>query len=51
MLDAGFSLDLSYAYKLFAETRSVQNLTEAQKEDLFKTMCEGTKEYLKDYKL
>ena len=50
MLDAGFSLDLSYAYKLFAETRSVQNLTEAQKEDLFKTMCEGTKEYLKDYK-
>ena len=50
MLDAGFSLDLSYAYKLFAETRSVQNLTEAQKEDLFKTMCKGTKEYLKDYK-
>ena len=50
MISAGFSLDLGYAYKLFAETRSVQNLTEAEKKELFKAMCEGTKEYLKDYK-
>ena len=50
MLDAGFSLDLDYAYRVFAQTHAVSKLTEAEKKELFTTMTEGTKNYLRDYK-
>ena len=50
MLDAAFSLDLDYAYKFFAQNHLLRDLTEAQKRELFETMCRGTEKYLTAYK-
>lgn len=50
MIEAGFSLDLDYAYTLFAKLNMIKELTEEQKKELFVTMCKGNKKYLKDYK-
>ncbi len=50
MLDAGFSLDLTYAFEKFANLNMLKALTREQKKELFVTMCEGTKNYLGDYK-
>ena len=51
MLDAAFSLDLDYAKVRFCRLNMLKSLTEAQKSELFDTMYENTKEYLKDYKI
>ena len=50
ILDAGFSGDLAFAYSKFKGLNMLKALTEAQKRELFDTMIEGTKKYLKDYK-
>ena len=50
MLDAAFSLDRAYAKKLFCKLNLIKGLKQSEKEELFETMFEGTKEYLKDYK-
>ena len=50
ILDACFSLDLAYARECFKKLNMLKKLTDAEKEELFNTMYEGTKEYLKDYK-
>ena len=49
-LDACFSLDLDYARRCFKRLNMLKELTEAEKDELFATMYEGTKEYLKEYK-
>lgn len=50
ILDAGFSLDLEYAYTKFRELNMLKTLTEEQKRALYDEMIEGTKKYLGDYK-
>ena len=50
MLDAAFSLDRAYCKKLFCKLNLIKGLKQSEKEELFETMFEGTKEYLKDYK-
>ncbi|MBO5271136.1 MAG: alpha-glucosidase/alpha-galactosidase, partial [Clostridia bacterium] len=49
MLDAAFSLDLSYACEKFCMLNLLKRLTRAEKEALFHEMVEGTKAYLTDY--
>jgi len=50
MLDAGFSLDLEYAYTKFRTLNALKTLTEEQKRALYDEMIAGTKKYLGDYK-
>jgi alpha-galactosidase len=50
MLDAAFSLDLSYARECFCKLNMLKTLTNAEKQALFDEMLQGTKEYLKDYR-
>ena len=50
ILDAGFSEDLTYAFTRFAELNMIKALSMEQKRELYKTMCEGTKNYLTTYK-
>jgi alpha-galactosidase len=50
ILDAGFSGSIEFAYGKFRELNMLKALTETQKRELFDTMIEGTKKYLKDYK-
>ena len=49
MLDAAFSLDLSYARKCFCQLNMLKALSEEDKNKLFDEMVQGTKQYLKDY--
>lgn len=49
-IEAGFSLDLDYAYTLFAKLNMLRALTDEQKRELFATMCHGNEKYLSDYK-
>ncbi len=50
ILDAGFSLDLGFAFERFASLNMIKTLTAEQKRDLFDTMVKGTEKYLKDFK-
>lgn len=50
ILDAAFSLDLGFAFEKFSNLNLIKKLTPEQKRELFDTMYENTKEYLKDYK-
>lgn len=49
MLEAGFSLDLGYAYTLFRKLNMLKNLSESERHELFTTLCLGNKKYLGDY--
>ena len=49
-IDAAFSLDLSYAKKCFRKLNLIKALTDDEKDELFDTMINNTKAYLKDYK-
>ena len=49
-INAAFSLDLSYAKKCFRKLNLIKTLTDDEKDELFDTMIENTKTYLKDYK-
>ena len=49
-LDAAFSLDLGYAYEKFAGLNMLKTLTEAEKRELFDTMCKNTETYLTAYR-
>ena len=49
-INAAFSLDLSYAKKCFRKLNLIKALTDDEKDELFDTMIENTKTYLKDYK-
>ena len=48
-IEVAFARDLTMAYKSFAKGHLLKTLTEEQKKELFNTMCENTKEYLKEY--
>lgn len=48
-VEACFARDLKKAYEVFAKGHLVKTLTEEQKKELFKTMCENTKAYLTEY--
>ena len=48
-IEASFARDLTMAYKSFAKGHLLKTLTEEQKKELFNTMIENTKEYLKEY--
>ena len=50
ILDAGFSLDLGFAFEKFASLNMIKTLTKEQKRELFDTMIKGTEKYLKDFK-
>jgi len=50
MLDAAFSLDLSYAREKFAALNLIKTLTRAQKDALFDTMVKNTEKYLGMYR-
>ena len=50
ILEAGFSQDLDYAFTKFAELNMLKALSQAQKKELFQTMCRGTAKYLQCYK-
>ena len=49
ILDAGFSLDLEFAYTKFRQLYMIRKLTEEQKRALYDEMIAGTKKYLKDF--
>lgn len=50
MLDAGFSLDLGFAYNKFSQLNMLKALSAEQKKALYDEMISGTIEYLKDYR-
>ncbi|MBR6709891.1 MAG: alpha-glucosidase/alpha-galactosidase [Clostridia bacterium] len=50
VLDAAFSLDLGYACEKFATLNLIKSLTEAEKRELFATMCKNTERYLGMYR-
>jgi len=50
VLDAAFSLDLSYAYEKFAKLNMLKGLSESDKKELFDTMCKNTEKYLGAYR-
>lgn len=49
IIESGFRLDLDYAFTQFAELNMLKELSQAQKESLFREMCRGTANYLRDY--
>ncbi|MBO5755520.1 MAG: alpha-glucosidase/alpha-galactosidase [Clostridia bacterium] len=49
-VEAAFSEDLTFAYEVFAEGHLLAGLSEEDKKALFKSMYEGTKNYLGMYK-
>jgi hypothetical protein len=49
-VEAAFSEDLAFAYEVFAEGHLLAGLSEEDKKELFKSMYEGTKNYLGMYK-
>ena len=48
-VEAAFACDLNACLDAFKKDHLLSSLTDAQKEELFSTMYEATKEYLKDY--
>ncbi len=50
MLDAGFSLDLDFAFEKFSQLNMIKKLTLQQKRELFDEMISGTKNYLQEYR-
>ena len=49
-VEAAFSQDLGVAFKAFCQDHFVKTLKDEEKEELFRTMYEGTKAYLKEYR-
>ena len=49
-VEAAFSCSLSVCLDAFKKDHLLSSLSDAQKEELFSTMYEATKEYLKDYR-
>ena len=49
-VEAAFACDLSACLDAFKKDHLLASLSDAQKEELFSTMYEATKEYLKDYR-
>jgi alpha-galactosidase len=48
-VEAALSRDLNKALAAFKQDHMVASLKESDQEELFRTMYEGTKEYLKEY--
>ena len=49
-VETAFACDLSACLEAFKKDHLLASLSDAQKEELFSTMYEATKEYLKDYR-
>ena len=49
-VEAAFSGDLKACLDAFKQDHLLKKLSDSEKEELFSTMYEGTKEYLKDYR-